>query len=395
VSEKTDKVLKAGEIEAKISGLEGKVSESVIEKLKEELLTSELRKSELETIIKEVERKYEFAQVEPGEAVGILAAQSIGEPGTQMTMRTFHYAGVAELNVTLGLPRIMEIVDARKEPATPMTTIYLDEENRSEREKARKIANLLEVINFGNITEKSETNMLDYTITFYLDKDAMKKREIEVEDVVKTLGKAKVKVEDFSNDKIKAKGDKEELRALRRTIVKASGTHIKGIKGIERAVVRKEGEEYVIYTEGSNLKEVFKIEGIDKSRTKTNSIIEIEKTLGVEAARSAIIREIMETLNEQGLKVDVRHIMLVGDAMTVDGDVKAIGRHGISGDRASVLDRAAFEITVDNLLTAGLRGEYEELNGVVKNVIVGQPIRLGTGMVELIMKRDGAKVEKK
>lgn len=391
----SEKILTKKEAEEKIDELKGKVSESVIEKLKEELPGSELPKSELEAIIKEVERKYEFAQVEPGEAVGIMAAQSIGEPGTQMTMRTFHYAGVAELNVTLGLPRIMEIVDARKEPATPMMTIYLDEENRGEREKARKIANLLEMINFGNITEKTETNMLDYTITFYLDKDAMKKREISAEEVAKTLSKGKVKVEDFSDDKIKAKGEKEELRALRRTIIKASGTHIKGVKGIERAVVRKEGEEYVIYTEGSNLKEVFKIEGIDKSRTKTNSIIEIEKTLGIEAARAAIIHEIMETLNEQGLKVDVRHIMLVGDAMTVDGDVKAIGRHGISGDRASVLDRAAFEITVDNLLTAGLRGEYEELNGVVKNVIVGQPIKLGTGMVELIMKRDGAKGEKK
>jgi len=391
----SEKLLSGEKIEEKINMLKGKVPDSVIDTLKEAFLGAELEKSDLDRIIGEVERKYEFARVEPGEAVGVMAAQSIGEPGTQMTMRTFHYAGVAELNVTLGLPRIMELVDARKEPATPMMTVYLDEKKRKSRDDARKIALLLEAITFDNITERHETNLLDYTITFYLDKDEMKKREIDVEDVVKMLGKAKIKVEDFSSDRIKVKGEKQELRALRKTILKALDTHIKGIKGIERAVVRKEGDEYVLYTEGSNLKEVFKIEGIDKSRTKTNSIIEIEKTLGIEAARAAIINEILDTLNEQGLKVDVRHVMLVGDAMTVDGDVKAIGRHGISGGRSSVLDRAAFEITVDNLLTAGLRGEYEELNGVVKNVIVGQPIKLGTGMVELVMKRDGTRVEKK
>ena len=67
--------------------------------------------------------------MEPGEAVGIVAAQSIGEPGTQMTLRTFHYAGVKEQNVTLGLPRLIEIVDARRIPSTPIMTIYLTGEH--------------------------------------------------------------------------------------------------------------------------------------------------------------------------------------------------------------------------------------------------------------------------
>ncbi len=151
-------------------------------------------------------------------------------------------------------------------------------------------------------------------------------------------------------------------------------------------MVKKEGAEYVIYTEGSNLKEVFKIPGVEKKRTKSNDILEIERVLGIEAARGAIISEILDTLNEQGLRVDIRHIMLIASAMTVNGRVRAIGRHGISGEKSSVLARAAFEITVDNLLMAGVSGEYEELDGVVKNVIVGQPIHLGTGMVELAMK---------
>jgi DNA-directed RNA polymerase subunit A" len=152
--------------------------------------------------------------------------------------------------------------------------------------------------------------------------------------------------------------------------------------------MRLEGDRYIIYTEGSNLKEVLKIEGVDIGRTKTNDILEISKVLGIEAARNAIINEALDTLDEQGLRVDVRHIMLISEMMSVDGSVKAIGRHGVSGEKASVLARAAFEITVDHLLKAGIRGEVEELSGIVENVIVGKPVVLGTGMVELVMNRE-------
>ncbi|HDL16036.1 MAG TPA: DNA-directed RNA polymerase subunit A'', partial [Euryarchaeota archaeon] len=145
---------------------------------------------------------------------------------------------------------------------------------------------------------------------------------------------------------------------------------------------------HVIYTEGSNLKDVLKIDGVDVTRTKTNDILEVHRVLGIEAARNAIINEIQDTLNEQGLIVDIRHLMLISDIMTVDGDVKAIGRHGVSGEKASVLARAAFEITVDHLLDAGVKGEYDELEGIVENVIVGRPVKLGTGMVEVVMRRE-------
>ncbi len=72
--------------------------------------------------------------------------------------------------------------------------------------------------------------------------------------------------------------------------------------------------------------------------------------------------------------------------MTCDGEVKQIGRHGLSGEKASILARAAFEVTVNHLIDAGMRGEIDELDGVTENVIVGQPIRLGTGDVNLIVK---------
>jgi DNA-directed RNA polymerase subunit A" len=108
--------------------------------------------------------------------------------------------------------------------------------------------------------------------------------------------------------------------------------------------------------------------------------------LGIEAARNAIIYEAVSTLNEQGILVDVRHLMLVADMMTMDGEVKQIGRHGIAGEKESVLSRAAFEVTVNHLLDAAVANEVDELNGVTENVIVGQPIQLGTGDVKLIAK---------
>ena len=129
---------------------------------------------------------------------------------------------------------------------------------------------------------------------------------------------------------------------------------------------------------------------IDASRTRTNNINEMHEVLGIEAARNSIIEEAMSTLREQGLTVDVRHIMLVADMMTVDGEVKQIGRHGIAGEKTSVLSRAAFEVTVNHLLDAAVRGETDELAGVTENVIVGQHILLGTGDVKLIAKTSKA-----
>jgi len=161
---------------------------------------------------------------------------------------------------------------------------------------------------------------------------------------------------------------------------------VQGIDDIERVVVRKESGEYILYTEGSNLKDVFEVEGVDTTRTRTNNISEISQVLGIEAARNAIIYEALSTLSEQGILVDVRHIMLVADMMCMEGEVKQIGRHGIAGEKESVLSRAAFEVTVNHLLDAAVANEVDELNGVTENVIVGQPIQLGTGDVKLIAK---------
>ncbi|MEE8358186.1 MAG: DNA-directed RNA polymerase subunit A'' [Candidatus Hydrothermarchaeales archaeon] len=382
------KFLKTEEILKTLKGVKDDFPESIYLELIENLKNREVTKNELTQILDEVKRRFEYSLMEPGEAVGIIAAQSMGEPSTQMTMRTFHYAGVAELNVTLGLPRIMEIVDARKKPSTPMMTLYLEEEYAKDIDKAKEVAAKIETTVIGDVISKIETDLIESQIILFLDKSELKKREIDAAKIVEVLNKAKIKVEEFGNKKVIITVKNPTMKSLRKIANKARDLHLKGVKDVTKAVMRREETGYVIYTEGSNLKEAMKIDGIDKTRSKTNHILEIESVLGIEAARNSIINEILDTLSEQGLRVDVRHIMLVADIMTVEGSVKSIGRHGVSGEKASVLARAAFEITVDHLLKAGIKGEFEQLDGIVENVIVGQPVKLGTGMVDLIMKRE-------
>jgi len=357
--------------------------EKVKEEIKSELIKYDITKKKAREIIERCYSDYLRNLMEPGEAAGIVAAQSIGEPGTQMTMRTFHYAGVAEINVTLGLPRLIEILDVRKTPSTPIMTVKLEGDYAKDRKLAREVASRIEATYISDIGDIS-VDIYKLQIILIPDERVMKRKQISREDLIKKLEKSlKVNVED-DGDRLVINIKEPSYRKLLQTVEKMKSQVIKGIKEIKRVIIRKEGDEYVLYTEGSNLKKVMRIKGVDYRRTVTNNILEIAEVLGIEAARNAIIKEALDTLEEQGLNVDVRHIMLVADMMTSDGQVKQVGRHGVAGEKISVLSRAAFEVTVNHLLEAAIRGEVDNLAGVTENVIVGQAIKLGTGDVELI-----------
>jgi DNA-directed RNA polymerase subunit A" len=345
----------------------------------------QLSNDEIDEVLEITKNVYKRSKVEPCEAVGTIAAQSIGEPGTQMTMRTFHYAGVADINVTLGLPRLIEIVDARKVPDTPMMTIYIDAESANDRDKALQLGWEIEATHVSDIADiLSDTDEMQIYLEF--DDRALQQRNVNLDAVVSKLEMLQDVDVRIDGSNIMLIPSAKRYRALLQIVEKVKAMVIKGVEDIKRVVVRKERGEYVLYTEGSSLKKVIALEHIDSVRTKTNNINEMAEVFGIEAARNSIIEEAMSTLREQGLTVDVRHIMLVADMMTTDGEVKQIGRHGIAGEKTSVLSRAAFEVTVNHLLDAAIRGEIDELAGVTENVIVGQPILLGTGDVRLIAK---------
>ena len=380
---------------------------SLVAELKEKLQSLRLPPAEATKVVRAVARRYQRAEVDAHESVGILAAQSIGEPGTQMTLRTFHYAGVAEMNVTLGLPRLIELVDARRVPSTPMMTIHVDRKLRNDREAVQKIALQVEVTTVPDVasvgTVVEELKVVVSPQAALLEARGVKRADVEaslVENLDPRLfeirpgsGSGETRAFEVHLKEAPQGGSRtrrEELveempyKKLLLASEEAKAIRIKGVGGIRRALIRKEKDEYVIYTEGSNLEGVLDIAGVDGVRTTTNSIFEVYRVYGVEAARAALIQEANRTLAEQGLGVDIRHLMLVADVMTNEGDIRAIGRHGISGKKTSVLARAAFEITAAHLLRAAITGEVDELKGVAENIIVGQPITLGTGAVNLV-----------
>jgi len=337
-----------------------------------------------------VENRYNRTRVDPLEPVGTVSAQSIGEPGTQMTMNTFHYAGVAEIDVTQGLPRLIELVDARKTPNTPMMTIYLDEDHATDRSKAHEVVWKLEATRILALGDVS-TNVADMLVRIDLNPETLDERDITPEQVAETI-EGSLDVDTAVDGTVIEFGPPEpSYRQLLQLVEQLRDIVFKGIEDVSRVVIRKERHEdgedgFVLYTEGSAFGKALEIEGVDATRSTTNNIHEVYDTLGVEAARESIIEETMNTLVEQGLDdVNVRHLMLVADIMTAKGTIESIGRHGISGNKESVLARAAFEVTVNHLLDAAVHGEIDDLNGVTENVIVGKPIKLGTGDVDLRM----------
>ena len=379
-----DKETKVKQIIAKKGS---KLPQGIVRNIAEKCIAHGMKAKQIEKIVHGAIEQYESNRIDATEAVGVIAAQSIGEPGTQMTMRTFHYAGVAEMNVTLGLPRLIEVVDARRVPKTPIMEVYLEPDISSQKNKALEIASMIEAKSVSQLARIS-TDITNLRVLIEPNAKVLKARGIPIAELasrIKKKGRLKhtmtveagviiLEEEDVSFKKLYLLEDK------------VSHLMVDGIGNIKRAIVRKENNEFVIFTEGSDLKAILEVPGIDPIRTSTNSLHEIAEVLGIEAGRIAIAIELHKTLSEQGLSVDHRHNMLVSDVMTNTGSIQAIGRHGISGSKVSVLARAAFEITSTHLLQAGLTGETDVLVGVAENIIVGQPVHLGTGAVSAIYK---------
>lgn len=347
----------------------------------------QLNKKTVRKILDSVEDAYLRSLVEPGEAIGTVAAQSIGEPGTQMTLKTFHYAGVAELNVTLGLPRLIEILDARKNPTSPFMTVYLEDPHSKDKEKAKEVQRMIELSTVESISDDITVDLALMQIKITLNDILMKDKGLTPELIIEKLSKLKKGEVYHNKNEIIIDSKDLTIDDIYKLNEKIRDLKLKGVKGITRVIISKDQEidEWVLFTAGSNLPDVLSISGVDPTRIKTNHIQEIRDTLGIEATRQSVVDEATAVLQDQGLDVDIRHIMLVSDIMTQDGNLRQIGRHGISGEKESVLARASFEVTVKHLLNSAARGERDKLRGITENVIIGQIIPLGTGTVDLIM----------
>jgi len=340
--------------------------------------------SKVEKVMKVAEEEFKHMKVDAGEAVGLVAAESIGEPGTQMTLNTFHFSGVAELNVTTGLPRLIEIFDGRKTISTPQMNIYLKSPFNKGKD-IRELAQSIKETRLGDLMQELSTNVADSMIEMQLNMNLLKTLKLEPALIGKMIEKGfkdlSVKTHDNGKLELKSKhGSEKTFNDFYRVKEKVKDIFVAGIKGITQVLPVKRQDEFIIITAGTNFKKVLELDFVDTTRTVTNDVNELADVLGIEAGRQSIMNEVQLVTEAQGIDIDVRHIMLVADTMCSSGEIKGISRYGVIGSKSSVLARASFETPLKHLIDASLTGESDELDSVVENVMLNQPVPIGTGL---------------
>ena len=292
------------------------------------------------------------------------------------------------MNVTTGLPRIIEIFDASKSIKTPMMEIHLrDPHNKVE--NIRKFAAKIKETVLGDLVKEYAFNIVEQTLKLKLNPALLEDLTAPIKEIAKIV-RAKIKGFQVTSTDTEIiftyQGKPEEIKELYNLKEKIREIKIEGIKRIKQVLPVKREESYVILTSGTNLKEVLALNEVDAAQTISNDIYEIYAVLGIEAVRQAIINEVYRVIEAQGLNIDIRHIMLVADIMCAAGTVKGITRYGVVSEKASVLARASFETPIKHLINAALEGEVDTLASVVENVMINQPVPLGTGLPGLITK---------
>ncbi len=332
-----------------------------------------------------------------GEAVGTIAAQSIGEPGTQMVLRTFHSAGVASRITNTGLPRIKELVDARKSPKMPIIEIWLEKPFQKKLEEVMKVKKRLEEVKVKDLISDFNENFKSSSMALELDPEKLSMYEVTEKATVNRLSKMEnLKVDSEGKTVtvklLNPKGVEKSIKDARIRFVQIRNATVSGVRGLSRVSIKQTNDNtFYLIAIGTNIEGLLEIEGVDKSRIYSNSPFEVAKVFGIEAARNLILHELSDTIKLNGITVSNRHLGLVADAMTQQGVIKGVGRHGVVGSKASVFARAAYEETVKHLTNACVFGETDPLKGVAENILIGKQISIGTGTVKLYVKKESLK----
>mgnify|MGYP002718862558 CR=1 FL=1 len=409
-----------------------------------------LSQAAFDWVVGEISSTFNKAVCDPAEMVGTLAAQSIGEPATQMTLNTFHYAGVASKSVTGGVPRLKEIINVAKEIRTPAHNVYLDKEYSRTEEDAHQILRKLTHTRLRDITASVEifydpkldsTDIeedQDFVDAFFaipdedirlemhspwllrleLDRAKVLEGGYEMSQIVNaiadTVGKDVFVIHSEDNAPkliirirvISEKEDEELMGDEDMFLKRIEGTLLDqvvlgGIPNISRVfisegkqvVLSQKGEydqekEWFLETDGINFKEVLAVDGVDAVRTYANNCYEVYKTLGIEAGRNALYKELNGVIEMGGSYVNYRHLALLCDLMCNKGELMSITRHGINRTDAGALSRCSFEETVEILLEAAAVGDVDDCRGVAENVLLGQMAPMGTGAFDISLDKD-------
>ena len=434
----------------------------------------ELSKVQFDTIIKDIVSIYNASIIQPGQMVGILSAQALGETITQMTLNAFHSAGLSTMkSLTTGVPRIQEILSVSKNIKTPQISIRLEKQYKKSKEMAHKVASNLKYTTFGDVrgrinvyydpdpegddsimkqdnvtnvyyNQKATKNScqsnivgLPWLMRIEIVKEKMLDKEISLLDIkskfcswwetrfndIKNVKKEEKRVinkitslailsntdNDLSPvihlrfnvrdvDRVKDPFNRETLIELIEHII--DKFKLKGIDEItdipaimsERMITYdnedkeiKYEDEYMIYTSGININEIRYIVGIDLLNTISNDIYDVYVNFGIEIARTRLIRELDDAYQHAGHVVGYTHLSILADHMTCSGIIMSIDRHGMNKSDMDVLGRASFEKAVEQILTASVFNETDNMRGVSSRVMCGQVIRGGTGYCDVIL----------
>jgi len=326
-------------------------------------------------------------KISPGEAIGIITAQSFGEPSTQMALSTFHFAGVQEMQITAGLPRLIEIFDTRKKPSSPKMEIYLKEEYNNEKD-AKIFAEKIKEISLKGIASEIDLNFSDKKIEIKINNKALKQTHSSIKKIVERLNDLGFKAKE-KGDSIVLNASDLEFKGIYKLKEKIKSTIISGVKGVQQILIVKKGKDFVIITLGTNIKEILKLKEVNADKIISNDLYEIAEVFGIESARQLIINEIKQVLNTQGLNIDIRHLKLAADAMCNTGEIKGVTRMGIISQKSSILARATFETPVNQFINSTIKGSRDKLTSVIENIILNQPVPVGTGLPGLLVKVSG------
>jgi DNA-directed RNA polymerase II subunit RPB1 len=415
----------------------------------------------LEVLCAKINAEYKNALCNPGEMVGLVAAQSIGEPTTQMTLNTFHFAGVAsKSNVTRGVPRIEEILSLSENPKQPSTTIQLKSDENTDRVRAQEIKYTLEYTSLKDITtsvsicfdpdnlqtiieedkplmeeyaqfsklikecgggefdDEEESEKSKWIIRFEMDREAMLDKNINMNDVHFALqhsfkDELSCIYSDFNADKLvlRIRLDKSLVESKKKSLDQSDEIYklknlqqnlldniiLRGIKHIPKVLLRKSvnqlkivGENYekediwVLDTVGTNFHDILTLDNVDFSKTYSNDIQEVYRTLGIEAARLCVYKELEEAF-EDASYINYHHLSILCDRICATKKMVSVFRHGINNDDIGPLAKASFEETPEMFLRAARHAEMDIMTGVSANVMCGQEGYFGTGFFKVML----------
>lgn len=378
----------------------------------------------------EIERQYFKTIAPPGESVGVLTAQSIGERQTQMTLNTFHSAGLAIKTVVTGVPRFSELLNATKNPRAVSCDIEFRSGNDSISNLRKTIGHTLREFTVGNLIVDTEiryeaepkkwySNYLEmyekdisqykYSLNIKIDRDKIcrysiplylivNKIEEEFGDLVCVSSPDKYAEIDVYIDTSQIEipeeqrsfitdENKETIYIENVVIPNLENVHVCGVPGIKDFFYKKKNnrdDEWMVDTEGSNFLELLSHPKIINEEVMCNDMWEIYNVLGIEAAREFLIDEFMNVVSSDGTFINERHVSLLVDIMTFAGTIHSISRYGMKKANVGVLAKASFEESLDNFLKCAIRGEIENTNGVSASIMCGKRAKLGSGISKII-----------